>query len=206
MGDVLTETPLATESSQAQFLPAEVGPRIRPITVAEYKAMGEAGIFEPGERVELIDGLLIVPPPMGDAHWHAVAQMQHRIALALGERALVTSQLPAIVSDVSEPEPDVMLVRVRDGFYGTGVPHAPDVLAVVEVSDSSLCFDRREKLGMYARAGIPEYWIVNVRAKQIEVYREPDAGRGSKRIAKKGDTVAFAAFPDAVFTVDELLG
>ncbi len=107
--------------------------QIRTITVAEYHAMGEAGIFEPDERVELIDGLLIVPPPMGDAHWHTVAQMQQRIVLALGERALVTSQLPAIVSDVSEPEPDVMLVRPRDGFYGRGVPHTPDVLAVVEV-------------------------------------------------------------------------
>ncbi len=186
---------------------ATSGPGMRRITVAEYNRMAEVGILQADERVELVDGRLIVPPPMGDAHWDAVARMQRRIGLALGERALVTSQLPAIVSDVSEPEPDVMLIRPRDGFYGHGVPHASDVLAVIEVSDSSLRFDRREKLSMYARAGVPEYWIANLRAEQIEIYRDPHGGRyAEQHVAKKGDTVAFAAFPDVVFTVAELLG
>lgn len=211
MSDMRTEA--ATEPIPAQAAAPRGerdrgdGPRVRPITVAEYNAMGEAGILKPGERVELVDGLLIVPPPMGDAHWRGVAWAQHRITLALGKRALVTSQLPVIVSDVSEPEPDIAVVRPPARFDEACVPRSADVIAVVEVSDSSLRFDRREKRSMYARAGIAEYWIVNVRAKQIEVHRDPHGDAYPEpRIANKGESVAFAAFPDVVFTVDELLG
>jgi Uma2 family endonuclease len=209
MSDMRAETatsPLPTAPPRHER-DRDPGPRIRPITVAEYDAMGEAGIFEPGERVELVDGLLIVPPRMGDAHWRGVAWMQHRISVALGERALVTSQLPVIVSDISEPEPDVALVRMPATFRKAVVPRTPDIIAVVEVSDSSLGMDRGRKRRVYARAGIPEYWIVNVRAKQIEIHRDPHGGAyPAPRVAKNGQNVSFAAFPDVVFTVGELLG
>ncbi len=210
MSDMRTETatsPLPATAPPRHERDHGPGPRIRPITVAEYDAMGKAGIFKPDERVELVDGLLIVPPRMGDAHWRGTARMQHRMTLALGERVLVTSQLPVIVSDISEPEPDVAVVRMPANFDEAVVPRMPDVIAVVEVSDSSLGMDRGRKRRVYARAGILEYWIVNVRAKQIEIHRDPHGGAyPAPRIAKQGEAVSFAAFPDVVFTVDELLG
>ncbi len=169
--------------------------------------MAEAGILGPDERVELVDGLLIVPPPHDPPHSSTILRMQVRLTSRFGERVLISQQLPIIVSALSEPEPDFALLRWRDDFYASETATNADVFAIVEVSDTTLRMDRGRKQIIYARAGIPEYWIVDVRAKQIEIYRNPQGDAYPEpRIAKKGETVAFAAFPDAVFTVDELLG
>jgi Uma2 family endonuclease len=120
---------------------------------------------------------------------------------------MISQQLPIVVSERSEPEPDFALIRWRDDYYASGIPTNADAFAIIEVSDSTLRFDRGKKRAVYARAGIAEYWIVNVRAEQIEIHRDPHGeSYPAPRIAKKGDTVSFAAFPDVVFTVDELLG
>ncbi len=185
----------------------EQGPRVRPITVAEYRAMGEAGIFGPDERVELVDGLLIVPPPQNVPHVSVLMRMQYRLHERLAQRAMIAQQLPVVVSDRSEPEPDFALIRWRDDYYARAKPTAADTFAIVEVADATLRMDRGRKRRVYARAGIPEYWIVNVRARQIEIHRDPHGGAyPAPRIAKPGEVVSFAAFPDVVFTVDELLG
>lgn len=210
MSDMLTEpatAPASVEAATAHGPDDEPEFRVRPITVAEYNRMAEVGIIDPDERVELVDGLLIVPPPHNPPHFSTILRMQHRLQERLQQRALIPSQLPIVVSDISEPEPDFALVRWRDDYYASAIVTNADAFAIVEVSDTSLRMDRGRKRTVYARAGIPEYWIANVRAKQIEIHRDPQGDAYPEpRIAKKGDTVAFAAFPDVVFTVDELLG
>jgi Uma2 family endonuclease len=179
----------------------------RPITVEEYNKMAEVGIIGRGERVELLDGDVIVVPPHGQPHFSVVARISQNLTLRLSERALVTTQLPVMISDRSEPEPDIAILEKREDFYRSGIPRVPDVYAIVEVADSSLPIDRGKKLEIYAEGGVKEYWIVDVRHSAIEVYREPrGAGYDSLQTFRSGALVSFAAFPDDWFTVEELLG
>jgi Uma2 family endonuclease len=179
----------------------------RPITVEEYNKMAEVGIIGRGERVELLDGDVIVVPPHGQPHFSVVARISQRLNLRFGLRALVTTQLPIIVSDRSEPEPDIAILAWREDFYRSGIPTAPDAYAIVEVADSSLAIDRGKKLAIYAKAGVKEYWVVDVPHAVIEVHREPRGdGYDSLQTFRSGATVSFAAFPDDQFTVEELLG
>jgi Uma2 family endonuclease len=185
---------------------AELVPRA--YTVEEYNIMAEAGIFAPNERVELLDGQVIQVPPIGQAHWSVMQRMHEHLSTALGTRAMVATQLPVIISDRSEPEPDFAILRRAEDFYRSGIPRVPDILALVEVTDTSVTRDRVKKFQLYAHARVPEYRVVDVRgAASIDVFREPhDLGYRSERRHERGDTVAFAAFPDVVFTVEELTG
>lgn len=179
----------------------------RPITVDEYNKMAETGILAPDERVELLDGDLIVVPPHGPPHFSTVARMADVLMQRLGPRALVTVQLPLILSDRSEPEPDIAILGRRDDYYASGIPRTPDVYAVVEVADSSLRVDSGKKLKIYAEAGVAEYWIVDVNRGAVVVHRDPSgSGYDSVRTAYRGASVSFAAFADETFVVDELIG
>lgn len=170
--------------------------------------MGEFGILGPDERVELLDGELILMPPMGLAHASAVSRLNRLLLSRLGERADVRPQLPSRLSRISEPLPDFSLVALRADFYATDSHPAPaDTYAVIECSDSSLGYDRGKKLVAYARAAIPEYWIVNLSDAAIEVYRNPnDLGYATGFVARPGERVAFGAFPDVWFDVADVLG
>jgi Uma2 family endonuclease len=186
---------------------AQIEVPYRPISVDEFDKMAEAGILAPDERVELIDGRIVVRERMNAPHASIVARIMRVLVQRLGDRAMVWPQLPLVISDRAKPFPDVTLVRVRGDDYRERLPHPEDVFAVVEVSDTRLAFDRGDKLRMYANAAIPEYGIVDVNARTIELCREPhDLGYGSRTPAALGDSIAFAAFPDVVFSVDELLG
>ncbi|HTD33306.1 MAG TPA: Uma2 family endonuclease [Candidatus Elarobacter sp.] len=179
----------------------------RLITVEEFDRMWESGVIGPEERLELIEGRLVRREMMNPPHASIMLRMTQRFQRALGDRVLVSQQLPVVVNERSKPFPDFTLVRYRDDYYAERLPIPEDVLAVIEVSDSRLRFDRSEKLRLYAKAGIPEYWIVDVKKKAIEVYRgRHDLGYAKPVVAKKGEGVAFAAFPDVVFAVDELVG
>ena len=186
-------------------LAADLAPRT--YTVEEYNVMANAGIFAPDERVELLDGQVIPMPPMGAAHRTAMRRIQARIHEVLGRRATIATQLPLVISERSEPEPDFAILRPRDDFYASGEPAIADVYAVVEVTDSSSARDRVKKYQLYAQARIPEYWIIGVRdAATIDVFREPhDLGYAVCASYTQGDTVAFAALPDATFAVEELI-
>jgi Uma2 family endonuclease len=178
----------------------------RPITVEEFDQMVELGIIKPDERIELVEGHLVPLEPMNAPHASLAARLNH-VLQPLSGRALLWPQLPLVISDRSKPLPDMGLLHRRGDFYREHLPDPEDVFAVIEVSDTTLKFDRGTKLVAYARAGIPEYWIVDVNEKTIEICRDPhDLGYGSRKSAGKGDSVSFAAFPDVVFSVDELLG
>jgi len=140
-------------------------------TRVEYERLVDRGIFEPGDRIELIDGLLLVAEPQTSPHYTAIRLVERALGRAFGDGWEVRSQAPIALDEASEPEPDVAVVRgaVRD-FAGS---HPADPVLVVEVSLSSLAFDREHKASLYARAGRPEYWIVNLIDRVLEVQREP---------------------------------
>ena len=140
----------------------------------EYQRMGEAGILAPDERVELIEGEIIVMPPIGSAHAGLVIHLNHLLTRAVDGRALVNVQNPVRLSDLSEPEPDLALLRPRDDFYTGAHPTPADTLLAIEISDTTLAYDRDVKVPMYARHDIPEVWVIDVKGKRLLVYRTPD--------------------------------
>ena len=181
-------------------------PTRRRFTVVEYYAMAEAGILAPDERVELLDGDVIRMAAVLDWHAFVVDWLNENLMLPLQGRAQVRIQNPTRLNDYSEPEPDVMLLRRRDDFYRSGHPAPADVLLLIEVSDSSLSFDRGQKLTRYAAAGIPEAWIVNRPDRRIESYADPTGDAyATVRYYEPGESISPQAFPDVVLQVDQII-
>jgi Uma2 family endonuclease len=180
----------------------------RPITVDEFDRLVNTGFFGPDERVDLIEGVLVShAPPHNPPHAGTTACLTRFLGERLGRRVVLWIQLPVVLSDRTELEPDIALLVDSGHFYKEKLPGVVDVHAVIEVADSSLWYDRGKKLRVYASAGIAEYWIVDVAKQRLHVYAEPRGRRyAAQRLAHRGDTVSFRAFPDVVFTVDELLG
>lgn len=142
-------------------------------TIAEYRHMAETGTLSSDARVELIDGEIIDMAPIGPAHAGIVDQLTQLLLQAVAGTAIVRVQNPIELSDDSEPEPDLTLLRPRADFYKRRLPGAEDVLLAIEVADSTLVRDRDVKRALYARHGIPEYWIVDIRDEQILTFRDP---------------------------------
>jgi Uma2 family endonuclease len=139
----------------------------------EYERVVEAGIFQPGDRIELVAGHLIVAEPQGTAHFTAIRAVGEALRAAFGTSWEVRAQGPIALDDESEPEPDVAVVPGTFRDYSSGHPSRP--VLIVEVSESSLRLDRRHKAGVYARNTIADYWIVNLVERVLEVYRDPEA-------------------------------
>jgi Uma2 family endonuclease len=137
----------------------------------EYERLVDRGVFEPGDRIELIDGLLLVSEPQSSPHYTAIQLVERVLSRAFGEGWTVRTQAPIALDDTSEPEPDVAVVR--GGVRDFAAAHPTDPVLVVEVAVSSLAFDREHKASLYARAGRPEYWIVNLIDRVLEVRRDP---------------------------------
>lgn len=181
-------------------------PTRRRFTVAEYYAMADIGILEENDRIELLDGDLIVMPPIGDWHAASVDRFTNSLPPQLQGRAIVRVQNPTRLNDNSEPQPDIMLLRWRDDFYSGGHPGPADVLLLIEVADTSVDYDRSAKLSAYARAGIPEVWIATRQNSRIEVYTEPiEDEYSSVRFVGPGESIAPQAFPEVVLEVNNLI-
>lgn len=179
----------------------------RPISVADFHRMGEAGIFDPEERVELLDGEVVLVPPMGPRHAGAIARITRLLTSRLNDRALVRVQLPAIVDDYSEPLPDFVVTPLDETYYSDRHPVAADVLLLIEVSESSLTYDRGKKLTAYARERIQEYWVVDLVDRRLSVFRDPSSGSyGAPAILAPVDEVVPLAFPDEHFAVKDIVG
>jgi Uma2 family endonuclease len=176
-------------------------------TVEEYYGMAAAGILQPGERVELIEGEIFQMSPIGNRHVGCVIRATRLFLTALMGRAVVSGQHPVQLSNYTEPQPDLSLLKFRTDDYSGKKVVAEDVLLILEVSDTTLRFDRNVKLPRYAAAGISEVWIENLEADELLVYRDPDGEHYRTALTlHRGDSVSVLAFPDAVFSVDELLG
>lgn len=179
-------------------------PQRHPITAEEYLRMGEAGIFAPDARLELIEGEIIDMAPIGTWHAGIVARLNRWFVERARGKAVVGPQNPLIASTRSVPQPDIQLLRARADDYMKAHPRPADVLLVVEVADSTLPFDLRTKAPLYARSGVPELWVVDVDARTVHVHR--DAGEGGFRavqVAKAG-RIECAGLPDVWIAVEEL--
>lgn len=146
------------------------------LTVADYHRMGEEGIFAPDARVELIEGEVIDMAPIGSRHASAVARLARAAMTAAGTAAIVYPQNQLRLSEISEPEPDLMLLKPRADFYADAHPTAADVLLLIEVADTSARYDREIKLPLYARHGVCEVWIVDLEARLLRLHRAPVGG------------------------------
>ena len=178
----------------------------RKFTVAEYYRMAEEGILQPTERVELIDGVIFVMPPIGIPHAAGVRRIERVLHQALGAAATISVQNPLRLDDYAEPQPDIAILRFREDDYITAHPGPEDTLLAVEVSDSSLAFDLEVKSRRYAAAGIPEMWVMNLPGDCIDRLDQPmSAGYARHTIFRRGETLRPAARPDLELAVDDLL-
>ena len=157
-----------------EVLERPLAPARHRLDVDAYYRMAEAGILERGARVELIDGDIIDMPAIGSPHAAVTNRLSRLLVRAVGDAtALVSVQSPLRLDAYNEPEPDLLLLRPRDDDYRGSHPSSADVLLLVEVSDSSLAFDRGTKLALYARFEVPEVWIIDLAGAAIEVFRKP---------------------------------
>lgn len=176
-------------------------------TVDEYYRMAEIGLLTEDSRVELIDGVIIDMPPIRPGHSGNVIWFTDAFRELLGGLAQLSIQNPVRLGLRVEPQPDVMLLRPRADHYRTSHPGPEDVLLLVEVADSSLTYDRKTKARIYARAGIADYWIVNLVGSALEVHRDPARSRyRSVQVLKHGDVLHPLAFPDVSIAVSDILG
>ena len=194
-------TPLDSPPSSPSAAPTR-----RRFTVAEYHAMAEAGILASDERVELLDGDVIVMPPINEWHASRVGRFTNTLPPQFQGQAIVWVQNPVRLDDASEPEPDVMLLRWRDDFYESGHPGPADVLLLIEVSDTTVDYDRGAKLAAYAAADIPEVWIASRRDRRIESYADPVGDEyATVRYYGAGESISPQAFPDVDLQVDQII-
>jgi Uma2 family endonuclease len=175
-------------------------------TVEEYFALVRRGVLQPDEHVELLEGVIIAEPPQDPEHAAAGSQVDRALRRAIGDRAAIRVQFPLILGPYSAPEPDVAVVPGHEADYHRS--HPTTALLVVEIARTSLPKDRLSKSRICAAAGIPEYWLINLRDDCLEVYRQPDAGArayAETHVVRRGARITLAAFPDASVAVDDLL-
>jgi Uma2 family endonuclease len=180
-------------------------PQRHAVSAQEYLRMGEAGVFAPDVRLELIEGEIVEMAPIGSRHAAAVTILNRLFNRQVGERALVSVQNPILAGDRSVPQPDIALLKPRADSYSGAHPSAADVLLVVEVADTSLAFDLGTKLPLYAGAGILEAWMVDLRESAVRVFRDPSASGYLTSFTLSGDErVAVAALPGVAIALSAL--
>lgn len=173
-------------------------------TRQQYEDMVLRDIFRPGERVELIDGVIVDMWPQKSAHSVATRLVEDALRAVFATRHDVRVQMPLALDDTSEPEPDVAVVPGKARDYAKA--HPTTAALVVEIADTTLALDRKTKRALYARNGIPEYWIANLNDDCLEVYRDIREGQYRfQTILRRGDNVSPLGRPDHVVAVADLL-
>ncbi|MBC6422904.1 MAG: Uma2 family endonuclease [Hormoscilla sp. SP5CHS1] len=175
---------------------------IRRLTVEEYHRLGEMGIIDPDEKVELIEGQIIKKPVKGTPHSAAVARTDNLLRNRLGEQVLVRLQDPVRLDDYSEPEADIAVVMPDPLYYEDHHPTPREVYLIIEVADTTLRSDRELKAKVYAKSGIADYWVLDVNNRQLYVFREPSPkGYQSQVILKDHANISLWAFPEVALAV-----
>jgi Uma2 family endonuclease len=163
----------------------------RLINVDEYYKMAEVGILKPGDRVELINGEIYEMSPIGSRHGSVVKKLAMILNEIFKGEAVIGIQDPVRLDESNEPEPDISILKYRADFYSQAHPGAHDILAIIEVADSSLRHDKQVKMPLYANYGIPAYWIIEIATKQITVHLDPVGNSySSQRVYGIGDEIA----------------
>ena len=175
-------------------------------TVDEYYKMAEVGILTPTDRVELIDGEIFAMSPIGSRHGGCVNRAIRLFSPVLGTRAVISVQNPLQLSNYTEPEPDVVLLKPRTDDYASKKAWADDALLVIEVADTTFAFDSKVKVPRYAASGVPEVWIEHLTEDLLMVYRNPLGNQyETNLILRPRESVSPIAFPDLVLKIDQLL-
>lgn len=178
------------------------------VTPDEYLRMCIAGVFDPEARIELVRGEIVDMPPPSPPHTATTFRLQLFLTELIGRRAMVWPQGNPIrlLNSNSVLQPDVTVLRWQDDFYGSEWPSEEAVILVVEVAHSTLPYDRKGKLALYAEAGIPEYWLINLVDRVVEVYTDPEEGKyGSARVVKPGETIGLPGGIEGSIAVDDVL-
>jgi Uma2 family endonuclease len=176
-------------------------------SVDDYYRMADAGVFPIDARVELIEGEVIEMSPIGNRHAGCVDRLNALLNRKLKDNVIVRVQSPIRLNDFSEPQPDIALLKPRDDFYASAHPTPADVLLIIEVADTTVEYDRRVKLPLYARAGIPEAWLMILPKEIIEVHSQPVNGKFQKtQRLKRGKTLRSPTIDGLGFKIDDLLG
>ena len=183
----------------------EVAAARRRFTRGEYWRMAEVGILGERERVELIAGEIVEMAPIGRRHRAFVDNLNRLLTRRLPDGAIVSVQGPLALSDDTEPQPDLTVLRCRAVPYKDRDAWAEDALLVVEVAETSLRYDRSTKRRLYAEAGIPEYWVVDCTAETVEVHRDPGPdGYRDVRLVAGAATLVPQAFPDVTLRTTDI--
>ncbi len=181
------------------------GVKPRLITVSEYDRMIEAGIYTENDRIELLNGEIVEIMPKGPKHSVFNDLVVDLFTKTFGEKVYVRSQNPIMLDNLSEPEPDIVLAKPPRKRYLENHPTPNDILLVMEISDTTLGYDRDNKAIAYSRNGIQQYLLLNLKNETLEDYREPNAdGYGAKRTYRSGDVFNLVAFPEIEIKFDDL--
>jgi Uma2 family endonuclease len=175
--------------------------------VDEYYRMAQAGVLSEDDSVELIEGEVVEMSPIGSTHQGCVDELSSLITERLGGSVIVRVQGPIHIDEHSEPQPDISLLKPCPDFYRRSHPTPSDVLLVIEVADTSIEYDRSAKLPLYARAGIPEAWLIILPKELVEVHSEPKNGKYQIiRRLKRGKVMISATINGLTLKVDDILG
>ena len=186
---------------------ADIGPRRVRLTVRDFYKMGEAGLLDDEHRYELLDGDLIMMPPIGIPHAGGHDWLNQQLVKRLGDRYWLRAQNPVRLDDYSEPLPDFAVLKLRADGYRKAHPKPGDTLLVIELAASSLGYDLGRKQRAYAKAGIPEYWVIDLAGRQVHVFRKPTrAGYGDARVLDDREDFSSSSVKGLHFTVAELAG
>ncbi len=181
-----------------------VNTQIRSLTSADYYQMMESGIIREGEKVELILGQIFTMAVKGTRHTLSTRKLFKQLLALIGDQADVQSQDPISLPNHSEPEPDIVIARLRSDDYIDSHPAPADTILVIEVADSSIKFDRDTKAPLYAAAGISEYWIVNLIDNRLEIYRQPEGSIYAKiEIITPPRSINLPQFPEIVVHISD---
>ena len=176
-------------------------------TISQYHQMSEAGILSENDKVELINGEIIEMSPIGRRHTACVNRLNSVFSQLLGKKVIVAVQNPILLNNLSEPEPDIALLKPRTDFYESGHPQPQDIFLLIEVADSSIEYDRDVKIPLYASSGITEVWLVDIYQQVIIVYRYPsENGYRDIQTLSRGEKLSISAFPENNLLVDDILG
>jgi len=185
---------------------ATVNPTKHLTNIDEWRRLGEANIFPPVSRLELINGEILEMSPIGFNHSGHLNRINKLFAKLIPDTVIPSVQNPLQLGDLSEPEPDFMLLKPNADFYSSRHPNAEDVLLLIEVADSSLTFDQNQKLRLYALHGIPEYWLLNLNDLSLEVYRKPNGEvYAEKTTLRAADIITLSQLDEISIRIADIL-